>query len=501
MAGVKKILVPLKKDELDINKIIEVMPYVMSVFAENSAKIKENYETYLNKHSAIEGKVRRYEDDSDINHKVAIPHLYSLVNFKSGYVLGNPKEYSQTEDSQSETIKYLNKYAKDVNLRSKDKEVAVWVYATGVGYYFIEPKENLNDIDLEFQSPFNVYVRKAHTCAKIYSAYNGEEELFDILVTDIQRGDDDIKLISVYTPDNYYEIETEDLEDFSFDSKTTVPRPVYKMLPLVEKYANSDRVGIVEIGLDLQDALDKISSSSLDNIEELVNELLIFRNTNLGKTEEEKRQTLVNAKKNGALIINDMSPDRKSGVESLTQKLLHSDVFILANSLKQELYDSCGVPIPSSNMHGNDTTKSASQVANGWENAYNRILDDINSFMDADYKFLERVLFICNKVATSKVVGLNHSEIEVKYNPNMTDNMLSKSQSYGTYISAGVQPEIAIQWCRLSNDPITQGKMIKENMEKVAKDKIELEKAKKGIANISEENEYNNTKGISGETL
>jgi hypothetical protein len=59
--------------------------------------------------------------------------------------------------------------------------------------------------------------------------------------------------------------------------------------------------------------------------------------------------------------------------------------------------------------------------------------------------------------------NLAPSEIEIKYSLNLTDNMLTKSQSYGTFIQT-MPPAMALRYCRLSNDPEAEGKLIEQYM-------------------------------------
>ena len=49
-------------------------------------------------------------------------------------------------------------------------------------------------------------------------------------------------------------------------------RGLYKHLPLVEKRPNLDGIGIVAMGESMQNALDRIMSDSLDNVNDVVNE-------------------------------------------------------------------------------------------------------------------------------------------------------------------------------------------------------------------------------------
>ena len=497
MAGIEKIKIPVKKNELTLEAIKPYLPTVFEKFCDNQKKIQHYWDIFENKHE-IEQKTRRYEDDSDINNKVATPHLWAIVNFKSGYALGNPKEYAQTEEKQTDDIKYLNKYAKSVNLRAVDKNVAVWTYATGVGYYFTEPKSE--KYDPETESPFNVWLRPSDTCAKIYSSYNGEEELFDMLVTSYKKIKDgkekDYILISLYLPNYYYEFECDNTipNTPKFDQRVseTRARTIYKKLPLTEKFANESRIGVVEIGETLQNAIDTIYSNEVDNVQDLVNEMLIFRNCVLGNTPEEKARNLRDAKRGGALEIKDPNPDIEADVKTLSTKLDHTDVLALMESIKNELYATCGVPIAISDTSNGGNKQGALQLGNGWENSYDRLLDEINSFLIADYQLLDKILFICKKDPMSKLNELNASEVEIKYNPNMTDNMVSKSQAYQTFIQCNVPSDLAIAWCRLSNDPVTASRRIEEYREKLAKEQKLSDNNNKRNVNNQTNNSNNN---------
>ena len=473
-AGIEKIKIPLLPNEVTAESIIPYLPKVLSTFLCNKRKIQDLWAKFENQHN-IMSKVRRYEDDSDINNIVSTPYLYEMVTFKSGYAFGNPKEYAQSSQEQSEGIKYLNRYTRDSNERGIDKNVATYCYATGTSYYFVEPKAT--EFDSEYEAPYVIYDKMPDCCAKVYSSYNGEPELFDILVTTvtkIEKGKStDITTISVYMPNVYCEFEYNGTLDFPYNiqevKEKRKTRAVYKMLPLVEKFANENRIGIVEVGMSLQDAIDQLNSNQVDNVQDLVNQLMVFMNTVLGDSQTAEAEFLKNAKKNGVIVLNDKNPDLKADVKTITQKLDYAGISNIIQSMKRDLFDSCGVPIPSSEASSGGSNTGAVEKGNGYDNAYNRILDDYNSFEKADREVLKRKLFICKNFPNSKVNDIYASDIDIKYNPNMSDNMLTKSQSYVNFVEHGVPPVLAIQWCRISNDAITPAKQIAEYAEAQAK--------------------------------
>ena len=492
MAGIKKIKIPVLPKDVTIENILPYLGDVLAQFNDNVNKIEHNWRIFENQHD-IAKKTRRYDDSSDINNICSTPYLYEMVTFKSGYSFGNPKEYAQSSDNQSSGLKYLNRYSRDANERSVDKNVAVYNYATGAGYYFIEPKAT--QFDSEFEAPYVIYDKMPNTCAKIYSSYNGESELFDILVTTVEKIKDgkknQVTILSLYLPNTYCEFEyTPNMGipyNFTEVPKSRKARSVYKMLPLVEKFANESRIGIVEIGESLQNAIDKLNSNQIDNVEDLVNELMVFSNTSLGKTQEEEAKFLKNAKKGGVIVLNDKNPEIKSDVKTISTKLDYNGIISLINNMKRDLFDSCGVPIPSSEASSGGSNTGAVEKGNGYDNAYNRILDDYNSFEKADREVLKRKIFICKNYANSKVNDLYASDIDIKYNPNMSDNMLTKSQSYVNFVEHNVPPVLAIQWCRIANDANTPAMQIESYIKK-QNENAEMDKELNDINTSNSEN-------------
>ena len=64
--GVTKIKIPIRADELTLDKVRPYLQYILTEFEKNKSKITKNYETYLGKHDVL-SKVRPYESDL-INH-------------------------------------------------------------------------------------------------------------------------------------------------------------------------------------------------------------------------------------------------------------------------------------------------------------------------------------------------------------------------------------------------------------------------------------------------
>lgn len=471
MFGVPRIKIPIKPNEVTIDKILPYLPTVYYKFMQNRNKIHNDWEYYNLMHSIL-SKTRVY-GDTEINNIVLEPHIFSIISFKLGYIFGNPIKYAQNKDIDTDDIEYLNKYNRDVNKSTIDQKVAEWIYATGVGYYFTEPKPLEEKIDIEFQSPYDLYEYPADMCTKVYSSYKGNKPLFDVLYTRLEEitengMTDTYDLISIYTKDMYYEIKTKSGVNFGYEDITKAEsRGIYRELPLTEKRVNTSGIGIVELGRKMQDSIDNISSNVMDNIEEIVNAIWVYINCDLGDTPEEATEKHRSMKRNGAIAFK-TPPDspHESKLDVIYPELNIKDILLDKADLKQTLYDVCGCPLASSEVTSGGDTGEARAMGNGWENAYNYALKEQTSFLEADYELLKKIMFICKNMPNSKIDNLNASDIDIKYCINMSNNMLVKSQSYVNFVTTGMPYKMALQKANISNDPEIEGKMIEEYKQK-----------------------------------
>lgn len=460
--GIPKIKIPIRKSEFTIDKAEKYLEKVYSIFSNNASKIRTDYDMYCLDHEILT-KVRTHEDTT-VNNIVLVPDLKAMVDWKVGYCFGNPIKYAQNKSIDTDDIHYLTKYVRDVCQRAIDKEVAKWAYSTGLGYYFIEPQSE--KFDIETESPYVLYHKESDTCAKVYSSYGANEALFDILYTTYQEEDDvgyekEVYVIDLYTNTHLYTYEKR-YGDTKWQRKSSQSRGMSKPLPLVEKRLNADGIGMVAMGKSLQYAVDNILSNGLDNIEDIVNEVFVYKNVILGKTPEEKSENHKKMRKGGAIELISTSKDLPADVTTISTKLNLAEVRELFALINEKFHSTLGVPLATSNTNSGGTTKQGSEVANGYDNAYNRALDDINTFLLADTELLKKILWICKNTIGNKVDKLSSSEIEIKYSLNLTDNMLTKSQSYGTFIQT-MPPSMALRLTRLSNDPEAEGKLIEES--------------------------------------
>lgn len=457
MAGVKDILIPIKASELTIDKVMPYLPRITSEFKDNAEKIRRDFDYYCLNHDIL--KKQRPHGDSDSNNVVLEPHLTAMIDWKVGYIFGFPMKYAQSEEAQTDDIKYLNKYVRNWK-RKVDRDVGMWAFATGVGYYFIEPRKR--PFDTEHEAPFVIYCRDADTCFKVRSSYAGNEELFDVLyakhtLTDENGRNTTVEYLDIYFPKEYYHLQKNSLVEGEYELVGS-RRRYYRKLPLVEKKLHNG-IGIVSMLKSMQFALDMISSNNMDNLQDVVNVIFKYKGISTGETAQEKTNFHRGVVKNGAIEIPYQSGapfPADLEIESVDPLNLQ-DVGMFKAELKRTMYETAGVPLATSDTNSGGTTKSGSEVANGYENAYNRALDNVNDFIVADYELLEKMLWICKHTSNNKIDKLHASEIEIKYCLNLTDNILTKMQALVYANEIGMPYNMALEKTKMSNDSDAEG--------------------------------------------
>ena len=95
LTGRKKVIIPISADEFYkdvVGMLKKHLPTAIQTHNENVRDIEKLEKQYLGNQDILAEK-KRY-DDSPINNLVVENHVHKVVNFKVGFMYGNPIEYS-----------------------------------------------------------------------------------------------------------------------------------------------------------------------------------------------------------------------------------------------------------------------------------------------------------------------------------------------------------------------------------------------------------------------
>ncbi len=459
--GRTKISIPVSKEAFleDPTKYIE---YYLSKCIQTNKENKEQCDE-LNKvykgEQEILNKTRVNGDEAN-NNQIVINHAYRHIEFKKGFTVGNPIEYSLTIDNnESDDLSYLSKYFNDCQKAEKDIDKYEDIFKYGYALQFIIPRTE--EFDEESEAPFELYNVEVGTAFKVYSGDIKSEPLFDVVIG--SRLDEDFKEIPTY--EVYYQpskdsncilMVSEDPQKFAGAETSTQP---YKFLPLIEYSLNKNRIGLVEIGLILGNALNLIESNQLDNLLDYVNSYLVFENID---TKKGWNAAVAQMRQTRTIKIKSTSPQLPAKVYTLNMSLQHSEIKALYEILRQELYDIVAVPLSSGNVSSGGDTGEARILGNGWESAQNQAKVDTTYVSQFERELLKKVFMVCAEYGSNKLNEISPNQISIKYSINMSNNIYTKSQALSNLYAMNFPYEEALSTVGIVSDIHGVGKKWRE---------------------------------------
>ena len=497
--GRKRITIPVSKQDFDKNPLKYIKHYLTSVISQNQInkeeanQLKEIYKGIQD----IWSKVRLNSDNTN-NNQVEVNHIFRQVEFKKGFMVGNPINYSlAVSDKSTDDLTYLQKYLRDSNKASLDIDKYEDLYVCGISEQFIVPKTY--DYDEEGEAPFELYNVEVGTGFKVYTNDITKQPLFDVVISEVI--DEQFKKTNQYevyfiSQGNAYYVAFNGNKKIKGDS---VKQP-YKYLPLVESELNKNRMGIVELVISIQDGLNAIHSNQIDDIIDFVNAYLVFENQTMGSDWENRVKLF---RKTRAISIKSNNPQLPAKVSLLKQTLQHTEINAFYELLKKEMYDIVAVPQSSGNVTSGGDTGEARILGNGWESAQNQAKVDITYALQFEYDLLKKIISTCKEKGVKTINDIYASDIDIKYSINMSNNILTKTQALQNLYTMHMPYEEALavvgitsdnhglaeKWAKFDEEAKTISmKMQKKNLGENNKESIQDNKTQNDSESIKENN-------------
>ncbi len=414
--------------EITRNNLIDVLSETLSIHKKNSEEIDYLYKYYRGKQPILqrEKKIR-----PEINNKIVENHAFEIVEFKKGYVFGEPIQYVRRGESVEENkIPLLNEYMLMVDKAYKDKELAEWFYICGTAYRMVLPSSE-EDADV----PFEIDVLDPRYTFVVYNNGFGKKPLMGVKYIETTEGK---MLYSIYTSNTYFEV----LQDKEFEIVKQEPH-VLGYIPIIEYPANASRLGAFEVVLPLLDAINNTGSNRQDGVDQFIQSFMKFINCDIDE------ETFLALKELGALKVKSDS-NNPADVDVISQELDQSQTQITKDDIYRAILIICGMPDRHQNVRSTSDTGTAVYYRDGWTAAEARAKDIELIFKKAERQFLRIVLRILKDTVG---IDIKLKEIDIKFTRNKIDSLLVKTQGLQNMLEAGIHPKIAIAVCNLFSDP------------------------------------------------
>ena len=447
--GREKITIPVSFDNFNNNPLKYIKHYLSNVVSKN----KENKQEADELRGIYKGlqsiwDKQRLNGDNSNNNKIEVNHIYRQVEFKKGFMVGNPIDYSLAiSDKETNALTYLQKYFKDCDKASMDIDKYEDLFVCGIAEQFIIPKRF--DYNEEGEAPFELYNIEIGQAFKVYSNDISQAPLFDVVIS--QEIKDDFSKTTVYS---VFLINPLDKNTYLyvFDDTwkiTTSEKQPYNYLPLIEYSLNKNRMGIVELVMAIQDGLNTIQSNQIDDIVEFVNSYLVFENQDLGKDWAKKVKEF---RKNRAILLRTKNPQLPAKLNLLKQTMQHTEINAFFEMLVQEMYDIVACPKTSGGVTSGGDTGQARILGNGWESAQNQATVDISYVLQYEYELLKKIIRVCKDAEGTTVKEINASDIDIKFSNNMSNNILTKTQALQNLYAMHIPYEETLDIVNITSD-------------------------------------------------
>lgn len=454
-------------------KVIDVVSNSFDIHKQN--KMDSTYlQDYIKGLQDIRFKEKKTR--TDINHTSVENWAYACVDFKKTFLLGKPIQYAPLGDTSTEEMQQLNKYNSYENKKKKDMDIYEDVLTCGRGFRY----NNVTKITEEDEAPFEIINTDVLDTEVVYSSGITGEQLCAYVHTNMQyitqeinpetnQMEDVVKPydeVTVYTRKRMFVLENKTGE---WQVEETKPIVLNEHL-ITEYYTNKYRLSLIEIGKDIFDDINNVENYDLDDIEGFVNSIMVFTNAEITKEGMEAIQEY------GAVSIKS-TDQKKASVELLQSRLKSLDTQIFYLRKLSALLDILGIPQAQNNGTVNAETGKAMLTGQGFTSSSIRIEGEEVGFECCDRNSLKVILKICKKSPDSSIKSLKASDIDIKFNREMNDNLLVKTQALMNLAGINMPPEVANSVVGLFSDPVSVSKLQRQYMEEREKVQQELQNA------------------------
>lgn len=393
----------------------------------------------------------------DINNKIVVNNAFAIVRTFQGYFLGEPIQFvsRKSDEAVVKEIETLNDYMHYEDKHSVDNEVYFYSSICGIAYKCtLTNKECETDDDVPFEQSYldprftfevlstSLGNKQVLTCNYYQTTekvlVNGrlvEKTFYNCLVYTNKyqykyKVESNLANNVVDCEKNYY------LIPFIYDDEKIYGIPHnYGTNPIVSYPANYLLMGKFELAIGIMNAINRLESNAMDDIEQVVQSILVFFGIDSNQHENlQKTRT-------GDVLVFSGQQGIQQDAKFLTAALDSESIVSLREALKESLKEVVGIPDRKTRGGGGGDTMGAVKLRDGWADLEVIARNDENFWRKGEKKALQVALKILHDKGLCK--NLRLIDIDVKFTRNKNDDMLAKTQAGATLFKMGV-PLVAI---------------------------------------------------------
>lgn len=351
---------------------------------------------YIGKHDILD----RTKNFTLKNNKIVVNHAKFITDINTGYLMGNPVQYSTDADIEQITNAY-----KEQAISVLDNEIAKDLSIFGSQYEYIYNK----DIRLVSKDVDN------RNCVIVYDDTMEHNKMFAVIY-ELGAKKDSYNKVTVLT-DNL-------IINYAKDGKLVKGEEsvhLFGKVPVIEYINNSERLGDFEVVLPLIDAYNMLQSDRINDKEQLVDAILVLYGFGLTK------EQLANLKANR--VMTDVPKDSRA--EYLVKAINDMDADVLRRVIEDDIHKISMTPnLTDENFVGNSSGVAIRYKLIAFEQAI------MNKERYFERGLLERFELYNNYFQRIGKMGkVNIWDVDVIFKHNLPQNDLETSQMVNNLVS------------------------------------------------------------------
>ena len=418
-------------EEITADNLLEVLESATQVFQTNVEQIEYLWNYYKGKQPILE---RIKEIRPEINNMIVENRAKEIVDFKVGYLVGEPIQYVGRGDTETETVNALNDLMLLQDKESQDEDLATWQMICGTAYRGAFPAERGSD---DYFYSYSIDPRQAFV---VYSSGIDKRPMMGVYqVVDEEKNTH----YTIYTDTMQYKVLN--LEEIEERRPNDIGR-----IPIIEYPANSARLGAFEPVLTLLDSINTVDSNRVDGIEQFIQSLIVCINCEFpdGTTAGDiMQQGMVKLRS-----LDGMTQD----IKILSEQLNQPETEIVKADMYQAVLTICMMP----NRNGGSSTSDTGLAViyrDGWEAAESSAKKQETLWKKSERQFLKVVQSI---LGTLGGLSFSAGDIDIKFTRRNFENIQSKAQVLNSMLdNEKIDPKLAFIYSNMFPDPEEAYKM------------------------------------------
>lgn len=471
----------LNYDEVTPENFLEVFSKAKALHRPNQQDCEYLINMFLGKHDILK---RPDPNTSNINNKTVVNYAFPITRQIVGYTFGNPIELIQKSTDKQESVQELSDIFSYEDVYSTDICAAVYASICGLAYEITLPSSDINK-DNTPEIPIIIdYLDPRYTFV-VQTTNVGNKQIMSCLETCDSEGNN--KKYTCFT-DKYKFIVNGETDD------VTVEKNPIGLDPITMIENSVFLTGDWEQAISVMNALNLVTSDSLNDIEGTIKSLLVLIGCELDDGDEALKTI-----RDKRLLTIAGGTDAVSGnldAKFISPQLESSSVQNIREFLEDARNVIVGIPDRSANSSGGDTG-TAVLNRDGWTDI--EIVAKLKEmfFKKAKKKQVAVALNVLKKVnAIDK--DLYVKDIDVNIGRHTTDNLGTKASAFATLVGTGELATIdALEMSGLTtrtSEVVERGKVAKKEKQDESLEYMKKEAALTGEGNSPEDAE-NASKG------